>query len=67
MKHLILTTSILGLILIGCEGNEADDNETAGIEVSHTISTQRMLQVSILTYHLAQKQTLLLRGIFLSK
>jgi len=33
MKHLILTTSILGLILIGCEGNEADDNETAGIEV----------------------------------
>ena len=33
MKHLIFTTIILGLILVGCEDNEANNDETTGIEV----------------------------------
>ena len=38
MKYLILTTSILGLILVGCEDNETGDNETTGTEiVTHDI------------------------------
>jgi hypothetical protein len=33
MRHLILTISILGLILAGCEDNKANNDETTGIEV----------------------------------
>jgi|TARA_B110000967_G_C18701874_1_gene468271 hypothetical protein len=33
MKHLILTTSILGLILVGCEDNDSNNSEATDTEI----------------------------------